>query len=210
MAFDSGLLHVRGVAFDAFEHVELEYPSARPSLYFPGRGRYGKEPNTADGTGPLPDELAAEALEAFAPFADDGGRMNVQHLYAALRSLGVDATYDDVMAVVDEHDPDGHGYVTAGQWTASMARRWAADAARVARFRGLLAAGDVATGRPAGRATVGHVRAVLESFDPAAVTAADVDRVLAAAADPVDGLIDYDRFVAAFVRPPRLNRQQYP
>lgn len=180
-------------------------------MWFVSDRRYGKEPNTADGTPPLPDELAAEALEAFALFADDGGgRMNVQHLYAALRSLGVDATYDDVMAVVDEHDPDGHGHVTAGQWTASMARRWAADVARVARFRGLLAAGDVAaTGRAAGRATVGHVRAVLESFDPAAVTAADVDRVLAAAADPVDGLIDYDRFVAAFVRPPRLDRRQY-
>lgn len=168
------------------------------------KGRTALERMT-DGTELLPDELVAEVLEAFALFADHDGRMNVQHLYAALRSLGVDATYDDVMAVVDRHDPDGHGYVTADQWTASMARRWAADGARVARFRALLAAGDVATGR----ATVGHVRAVLESFDPAAVTATDVDRMLAAATDPADGLVDYDEFVATFVRPPRLNRQ-YP
>lgn len=174
-------------------------------------GERGARPSTSEpiGNGPeLPDEVLAEAREAFDMFADGGGRMNVRHLYAALRSMGVDATDDDVIAVVDEHDPDGRGHVTADQWTAAMVRRWAEDAARRRRFRGRLAAGDVVSGQGAttGQATVDHVRAVLESFDPAAVTVADLDEMVAAANYAGLGYVDYDEFVATMVRPARLDR----
>jgi len=156
----------------------------------------------------LPEEVLAEARDAFAMFADGAGRMNVRHLYAALRSMGVDATDDDVIAVVDEHDPDGRGHIAADQWTAAMARRWAEDGARRRRFRGRLAAGDVVDSRGAttGQATVDHVRAVLRSFDPAAVTDADVDEMVAAANYAGLGYVDYDEFVATMVRPARLDR----
>ncbi|CAH1712779.1 unnamed protein product [Aphis gossypii] len=152
---------------------------------------------------PLPEELLDEARAAFAMFSGDGGRMNVRHLYMALRALGVDATDEDVIAVVDEYDPKGRGYITRNQWTASMARRWAEDGARRRRFRAMLAAGDPTY---TGQVTVDHVRAVLNEFDPAAVTAVDVDEMVNTMDFAGMGMIDYDDFMDTMVRPAPLDR----
>ncbi|KAF0764781.1 troponin C, slow skeletal and cardiac muscles-like [Aphis craccivora] len=153
---------------------------------------------------PLPEELLAEARAAFAMFSDGGGdRMNVRHLYMALRALGVDATDEDVIAVVDEYDPKGRGYITRNQWTASMARRWAEDGARRRRFRAMLAAGDPTY---TGQVTVDHVRAVLNEFDPTAVTAVDVDEMVTTMDFAGIGMIDYDDFMDTMVRPAPLDR----
>lgn len=153
----------------------------------------------------LPDDLLAEARASFELFAVDG-LMDVRHLYSALRSMGVDATDDDVIVVVEEHDPDGRGYVDADQWTAAMARRWTEDRARRKRFRGLLAAGD---GKAAtGQITIAHLRAVLSSFDPSTrAPAIDVDDMVASSNSDGTGYIDYDHFMATMVRPSRLDQR---
>jgi len=150
----------------------------------------------------LPTELLAEVQAAFAMFSDGGTRMNVRHLYAALRAIGVDATDEDVITVVDEHDPKGRGHITGKQWTASVARRWAEDGARRRRFRAMLAAGDPAS---TGQVTVDHVRAVLAEFDPTVLTAVDAIEMVASTDFAGMGMIDYDEFMDTMVRPAPLD-----
>lgn len=150
--------------------------------------------------GLLPAELLEEAREVFGMFSDGAGQMNVRHLYNALRSVGVDATDNDVMAIVEAHDPDGRGYMQLGQWTVALARRLAEDVDRRKRFGAQLAAG-AASG---GQVTVGHARAVIETFDPAATTDADTAYMVDSANYAGLGLIDYDNFMATMVRPARL------
>jgi Ca2+-binding EF-hand superfamily protein len=151
----------------------------------------------------LPVELLSEAHAAFAMFSDGGDRMNVRQLYKALRALGVDATDEDVITVVEEYDSKGRGYITRNQWTASMARRWAEDGARRRRFRAMLAAGDLTF---TGQVTVDHVRAVINEFDPRAVTAVDVQEMVTAMDYAGMGMIDYDDFMDTMVRPAPLDR----
>jgi len=154
----------------------------------------------------LPPELLAEVQAAFAMFSDGGGRMNVRHLYTALRAVGVDATDEDVITVVDEYDPKGRGHITVNQWTASVARRWAEDGARRRRFRAMLVAGDPTS---TGQVTVDHVRAVLKEFDPKLLTAADANEMV----DSMDfaglGMVDYDEFMDTMVRPSPLDATTY-
>lgn len=147
----------------------------------------------------LPADLLEEAREVFGMFSDGAGRMNVRHLYSGLRSVGVDATDNDVMAIVEAHDPDGRGHIDFGQWTVALARRLAEDVDRRDRFGALLAAGA-----SAGRATVGHARTVIETFDPAATTDVDTAYMVDAANYAGLGLIDCDDFMATAVRPARL------
>lgn len=151
----------------------------------------------------LPDNLLAETQASFELFAVDG-RMNLRYMYSALRSMGVDATDDDVIVVVEEHDPDGHGYITMDQWTAAMARRWTEDRARRKKFRSMLAAGDDAA--VTGQVSVAHLRAVLNSFDPTATMPVDVDEMVATSNSADTGYIDYDNFMATMVRPSRLDQ----
>lgn len=153
--------------------------------------------------GLLSDELLAELRESFELFADSG-QMSVQHLFSALRSMGVDATDDDVIAVVDDHDPDGRGYITYEQWTAAMARRWSEDDDRRKRFRARLAAGDDEV--PTGQVTVDHLRSVLLSYVPAELTATDVNRLMGHYAGR--SYVDYDDFMDKVIRPSRLGRHQ--
>jgi len=154
----------------------------------------------------LPAELLAEVQAAFAMFSDGSGRMNVRHLYTALRAVGVDATDEDVITVADEYDPTGRGYITGNQWAASVARRWAEDGARRRRFRAMLAAGDP---KSTGQVTVDHVRTVLKEFDPKLLTAVDVNEMV----DSMDyaglGLVDYGEFMDTMVRPAPLDAAMY-
>ncbi|XP_025203127.1 calmodulin-like [Melanaphis sacchari] len=151
----------------------------------------------------LPAQLLAEVHAAFAMFSEGSDKMNVRHLYMALRALGVDATDEDVIAIVDEYDPKGRGYITRNQWTVSMTRRWAEDGARRRRFRGMLAAGDSTS---SGQVSVSHVRAVLNEFDPKVVTTVDVDEMVTTMDYAGLGMIDYDDFMDTMVRPAPLDR----
>ncbi|XP_008185159.1 caltractin-like [Acyrthosiphon pisum] len=144
----------------------------------------------------LPAELLAEVQTTFAMFCDARGRMNVRHLYLALRAVGVDATDEDVIAVADEYDPTHRGYITGNQWAASMARRWAEDGARRRRFRAMLAAGDPES---TGKVTVDHVRTVLKEFEPK-LTAVDVEEMVTSMDFAGLGQIDYDEFMDTMVR----------
>jgi len=155
----------------------------------------------------LPAELLAEVQAAFAMFSDGGGRMNVRHLYTALRAVGVDATDEDVITVAEEYDPTGRGYITGNQWTASVARRWAEDGARRRRFRAMLAAGDP---KSTGQVTVDHVRAVLKEFDPKLLTTVDANEMVSTMDYAGLGLVDYDEFMDTMVRPAPLDAAMYP
>lgn len=152
----------------------------------------------------IPTALLAELREAFAMFADpsDADRMGVEHLYSAMRAMGADATVDDVVAVVDEHDPDGHGHITFAQWTAAMAARWHGNRSRVRALRAALVAGDP-TG--SGLVTAEHARSVVAAFDHS-LSAADVALMVAEVDRKGLGLVDYDEFVDSMVRPVKLDR----
>ncbi|XP_022160105.1 troponin C-like [Myzus persicae] len=176
----------------------LERPEAEPS-------KEDEDDVAVDGP-TLPAELLAEAQSAFAMFSDGGGRMNVRHLYSALRAVGVDATDEDVITVVDEYDPTGRGHITGNQWTASVARRWVEDGARRRRFRAMLAAGDPTS---TGQVTVDHVLDVLKKFDPKLLTPADAEEMVASMDFAGLGMVDYDEFMETMVRPTPLDVPTY-
>ncbi|CAI6355849.1 unnamed protein product [Macrosiphum euphorbiae] len=124
----------------------------------------------------------------------------------ALRAVGVDATDEDVITVVDEYDPTGRGYITGNQWAASVARRWAEDGARRRRFRAMLAAGDP---KSTGQVTVDHVLTVLKEFDPNLLTDVDANEMVASMDPAGSGLVDYDQFMDTMVRPAPLDAAMY-
>lgn len=186
---------------DDDDDYSQQRPEAEPS-------KDGDDDVAAAALGPaLPAELLAEVQAAFAMFNDGGGRMNVRHLYTALRAVGVDATDEDVITVAEEYDPTGRGYITGNQWTAAVARRWAEDGARRRRFRAMLAAGDP---KSTGQVTVDHVRAVLKEFDPKLLTVVDVNEMVSSMDYAGLGLIDYDEFMDTMVRPAPLDAAMYP
>lgn len=150
----------------------------------------------------LPAELLAEAQYVFAMFSDVGGRMNVKHLYKALRAMGVDATIDDVITVVDEYDPNGRGHINSNQWIASVARRLAKVGERCRQLREMLAAGDP---KSTGKVTVDYLRAVLNEFDTR-LTDVDVNEMVEDCAND-SGIVDYDEFMETMVRPAPLDRR---
>ncbi|CAI6372631.1 unnamed protein product [Macrosiphum euphorbiae] len=174
-------------------------PEAEPS-------KDGEDGDAAAHWPALPAELLAEVQAAFAMFSDGSGRMNVRNLYMALRAVGVDATDEDVITVVDEYDPTGRGYITGNQWAASVARRWAEDGARRRRFRAMLAAGDP---KSTGQVTVDHVLTVLKEFHPNLLTDVDANEMVAEMDPAGSGLVDYDQFMDTMVRPAPLDAAMY-
>ncbi|CAI6376552.1 unnamed protein product [Macrosiphum euphorbiae] len=138
-------------------------------------------------------------------FSDGSGRMNVRNLYMALRAVGVYATDEDVITVVDEYDPTGRGYITGNQWAASVARRWAEDGARRRRFRAMLE-----DPKSTGQVTVDHVLTVLKEFDPNLLTDVDANEMVAEMDPAGSGLVDYDQFMdTCMVRPAPLDAAMY-
>lgn len=151
----------------------------------------------------LLETLWTETRAAFALFSDGADLMDAKHLPDALRSMGVDATDDYLMTVLDDLDLDGRGHMTIDQWTAILVRRWTEDAERRGQLRARLAAADSSA---SGRVPVRHFRVVLESFVPNMLTAADVDEMVADMDPARTGHIDYNEFMATMVRPPKLER----
>lgn len=152
----------------------------------------------------LPQNLLAEAQQAFELFADNG-QMSIRHLFAALRSMGVDAKDDDVIAIVDDHDPNGRGYITGEQWTAALMRRWAEDDERRKRFRGQLQQATGDSDVPTGQVTTEQLRSVLMSYVPTELTATDVDLLVACADFAGLGYVDYNDFLAFVVMPSKMH-----
>lgn len=149
----------------------------------------------------VPVKLLAEVQDTFEMFCDARGQqMNIRNLNKALRSMGVDATKNDLLAIVETYDPDGRGYIDLDQWTAAIIRRLAEDVDRRDRFRAQLAAGDK---DGTGKVTVAHARNVIQTFDPTATT--DIDRAdMLDSANDGQGLIDYKYFMSTMVRPARF------
>lgn len=146
------------------------------------------------------EEMKATVAEAFALFdPNNEDKLNVQELETALRAFGIDATDDDIVALVDEHDPDGRGHVTCSQFTAAVVSMLVKCRERQQNLRSLLAAAD---GGDTGRVSREHVRKSLVEFDKT-LNAEEIDEML----DEVDvaksGEIDYDEFMAKMVRPIR-------
>lgn len=85
-------------------------------------------------TGTAADEatLRAESESAFHHFdADDSGVLEMTEVHAALRRLGVDATYDEAQAAMEAHDADHSGAIDRQEFfelTARLlGRHWSGD-----------------------------------------------------------------------------------
>ncbi|XP_050423161.1 calmodulin-beta-like [Adelges cooleyi] len=144
-------------------------------------------------------ELKEEIREAFAIFDRDGeDKLNVRELEIALRALGIDATDDDVVAIVDEHDPDGRGYVTCDRFTAAVAKMWSENRAQFYKLKERLAGGDTAGN---GKVSSEHVRQVVAEFGKT-LNAEEIDQMI----DELvrDDFVDYTEFMTTMVRPPKL------
>lgn len=171
----------------------------------------------ADGSAiSVPAELLSEIRESFEMYSDGGDRMNVRHLFDALRSMAVNVTDEDVMAVVDRYNADSDDHLDCGQWTAAVVARLAEDWDRRERFRALLEdgaddddddeddGGSGGGGRGPGLVPVSHVRHVLETFDPASLTATDADEMVASTERA--GYVNVDEFMDTMLTPARVTR----
>ncbi|BAT87970.1 hypothetical protein LR48_Vigan10g152400 [Vigna angularis] len=139
----------------------------------------------------LREEQIGEFLEAFCLFDKDGdGRINIEELGTAIRSLDENPTLEELQIMMSEVDTDGNGTIEFGEFLNLMARKMKESEAE----EELKEAFRVFDKDQDGYISASELRSVMRTIGEK-VTDEEVAQMVKEADLDGDGLVDYEEFV---------------